>query len=356
MFGLVLIGLGIENEPVADVADIIDEIPVGVVFAAVGINVFGDGAERERPAVALVPGSREAIGAVVGFFAGILQGQVRGEAAGAGDDRERVAVRVLTVVALHRGQVRDDLAGVAGSPPPISKGPMGSDKGRAIGEGGVSQVKRARRDDHFQALVAAHEIERLRADAARQKDGAEQLADRLHGRRFGAGSGFGIVGRGGRGLCGCRRGQDQAAAIDAIMAAHLQILLECKTAMFDLRLGGGKDHGRSQAREVAEQIGQQQDGQAGGRCPGKKPPTQSYSRRGVDALEIKEWAGEAGANSGSGDSGIHDSPSWARDDHSVENRHRERITYLCLRSPRAGVSSSTDKYTQEFLQMQEIWR
>ena len=72
MFGLVLIGFGIENEPVADVADIIDEIPVSVVFAAVGIDVFGDGAERERPAVALVSGSREAIGAIVGFFAGIL--------------------------------------------------------------------------------------------------------------------------------------------------------------------------------------------------------------------------------------------------------------------------------------------
>lgn len=43
----------------------------------------------------------------------------------------------------------------------------------------MSQVKGSRRHDHFQALIAAHQIERLRAAVAREKSNAERLQEFL---------------------------------------------------------------------------------------------------------------------------------------------------------------------------------
>lgn len=54
-----------------------------------------------------------------------------------------------------------------------------SDKGLPVREGGMSQVKGSRRHDHFQALIAAHQIERLRAAVAREKSNAERLQEFL---------------------------------------------------------------------------------------------------------------------------------------------------------------------------------
>lgn len=126
--------------------------------------------------------------------------------------------------------------------------------------GGLRDIQRARRHDHFQTLVATMQIEAGGATASGQHGGGEHRRDGLHGGWLGAGGQLTIVGQmltWAKGDLGRIVGWLDRPTIDAILASLGQELLQRQAGRLGLWPGGlgVKDHmdGTPAANDTGEQ-------------------------------------------------------------------------------------------------------
>src|SRR5712692_7705469 len=139
----------------------------------------------------------------------------------------------------------------------------GAVEGRAVVAESVREIKRTRLNLDFQALVTAHQVERLSASSPGQEGFREHLRDRLHRYRFGTGRPRG-------GACQLFMGEqwclgdvvwhDKGSMVDLVLSPLLEKLLQGEAAGSDMRAGrpGGKGRGGA-GSPVAQKSGQEQE-------------------------------------------------------------------------------------------------